>query len=82
MLGDGESPPLLLNCVWVDVEILEVVEEAAAEEGSAVPPSPPWLPLHDTGEVVVAEAVVLLFNDVVVVLEAELLVQLFAPPTP
>lgn len=81
MLGEGESPPPLPNCVCVAVEILEVVEEAATAELSPVLPSP-LLPLHDTEEVVVAEAVLLLLNDVVVVLEAELLVQLFAPPTP
>lgn len=80
----------MLNCVCVAVEILEVVEEEAAAAGtewSAAPTSPPvmapLLPLHDAEvEVVVAEAVLLLLNDVVVVLEAELLVQLLAPPTP
>lgn len=77
MLGEGESPPPLPNCVCVAVEILEVVEDAAVAEWSPALPSALLLPLHDT-EVVVAEAVLLLLNDVVV-LEAELL---FAPPTP
>lgn len=83
MLGDGDSPPLA-NCVCVAVEILEVVEEVAAAECSAALPSlmAPLLPLQDTEEVVVAEAVLLLLNDAVVAFEAELLVQLLAPPTP
>lgn len=81
LLGEGESPPPLLNSVCVAVETLEVVDEAAAA-GAWSPPSTLLLPLHDAEEVVVvAEAVLLLLKDVAVVLEAELLVQLFAPPT-
>lgn len=78
LLGDGESPPPLPNCVCVAVEIFEVVEDAAGTEWSAALPSVLLLPLHDTVEVVVAEAALLLLKDVVV-LEAEVL---FAPPTP
>lgn len=87
LLSEGESPPPLLNCVCVAVEILDVVEEeAAAAVGCSPTPLSPsllLLPLHETEEVaVVAEAVVLLLNDVVAVLEAELLVQLLVTPTP
>lgn len=61
--------------VWVEVEILEVVE--AGLEWSVALASLLLLPLH-AEEVVEA---VLLVN-AVAQLEAELLVQLLAPPTP
>lgn len=75
MLRDGESTPLVPKSVWVEVEILEVVE--AGLEWSVALASLLLLPLH-AEEVVEA---VLLVN-AVAQLEAELLVQLLAPPTP